>query len=295
MKICFYTEGHLGDFILTIPFLNLLIEKYTDNEYYQYIHGSDGTIYPDIFFKTVPNLIPTEKIEGDLVIPTWFCNPIYIPLHMNTEEVIKNLYPYDMVSIQKYFWKHIYSHYNFDITIPNDIGLDFDFSTILNKKSFNLIDKLKNDLRKKILFVNVKGRSGQTDNEDWIPRIIDLASLHPEWDFYYTNSESYEISLTNVIHTPTIFGEHKSDIIHNSYLSIFCDIIVAKNSGAFQAISMQNKNVMNDKKILICQTQDNIHVSDLECFYNRTLYEATNIHTRTTSETFLKLKKILEL
>lgn len=294
MKICFYTEGHLGDFILTIPFLKLLIEKYTDNEYYQYIHGSQGTLYPDIFFKTVPNLIPTEKLEGDLVIPTWFCNPVYMPLHMSTEEVIENLYPYDMVSIQKYYWEYVYSWHKFDVTIPSDIGLDFDFATILDKKSLNLIDNLRNNPRKKILFVNVKGRSGQTDNEDWTPKIVDLANLYPEWDFYYTNSESYEIPLTNVIHTPTIFGEHKSDIIHNSYLSIFCDIIVAKNSGAFQAISMQNKNIMNEKKILICQTQDNVHVSDLECFYNRILYEATNVHTRTTSETFLKLKKILE-
>jgi hypothetical protein len=50
---------------------------------------------------------------------------------------------------------------------------------------------------------------------------------------------------------------------------------------------------MDEKKILICQTQDNVHVPDLECFYNRKLYKATNIHTRTTNDTFLELKKIL--
>jgi len=293
MKVCFYTEGHLGDFIITIPFLKLLIEKYPDNEYYQYIYGSQGTVYPDIFFKTVPNLIPTEELEGDLVIPTWFCNPVYIPLHMNTEQVLENLYPYDMVSNQKYFWKHIYSSCGFDIEIPDSIGMDFDFESILDQESLELISTLKNNSRKKILFVNIKGRSGQTDNEDWLPSIDQLASLYPEFDYYYTNSESYGLKNYNVIHTPTIFGEHKSDIIHNSYLSTFCDIIVAKNSGAFQAISMQNKNVMDHKKILVCQTQDNVHVSDLECFYNRNLYKATNIHTRTTPETFSELTKIL--
>jgi hypothetical protein len=88
MKVCFYTEGHLGDFIIGIPFFKLLIEKYPNNEYYQYIYGSDGTVYPDIFIRTVPNLIPTENIDGDIVIPTWFCNPIYVPLHLNTEEVL---------------------------------------------------------------------------------------------------------------------------------------------------------------------------------------------------------------
>lgn len=294
MKICFYTEGHLGDFIITIPFLNLLIEKYPDNEYYQNVYGSQGTVYPDIFFKTVPKLIPTKETVGDLIIPTWFCDPIYIPLHMSTEEVLKNLYPYDMVSNQKHFWRHIYSSYGFDITIPDDIGLNFDFQSILDEKSLNSIGKLKDNPCKKILFANIRGRSGQTDNEDWLLRISQLASLYPEYDFYYTNSESHKVSQTNVIPTPAIFGDHKSDIIHNSYLSTFCDIIVAKNSGAFQAISMQNKNVMDEKKILVCQTQDNVHVPDLECFYNRTLYKATNVHTRTTPETFTELSKILE-
>jgi hypothetical protein len=293
MKVCFYTEGHLGDFIIGIPFFKLLIEKYPNNEYYQYIYGSDGTVYPDIFIRTVPNLIPTENIDGDIVIPTWFCNPIYVPLHLNTEEVLKTLYPYDMVSNQKYFWKHVYAKYGFDIEIPDDIGLDFDFGTILDKESILLIENLKTNVRKKILFVNIKGRSGQTDNEDWLPRINQLASVHTEYDFYYTNTESHEIVNQNVIHTPTIFGKHKSDIIHNSYLSTFCDIIVAKNSGAFQAISMQNKNVMDDKKILLCQTENNVHVPDLECFYNRNLYRASNIHTRTTSETFSRLSQIL--
>jgi len=293
MKVCFYTEGHLGDFIIGIPFLKLLIEKYPNNEYYQYIYGSEGTVYPEIFLKTVSNLIPTEKINGDLIIPTWFCNPIYVPLHLNTKEVIEKLYPYDMVSNQKYFWEHIYSKYEFDIEIPEDIGLDFDFKSILDKQSVKLIDKIKNNINKKILFVNIKGRSGQTDNEDWIPKIDKLATLYPQYYFYYTNIESYYSLNSNTIHTPTVFGEHKSDIIHNSYLSTFCDLIVAKNSGAFQAISMQNKNIMDEKKILICQTQDNVHVPDLECFYNRKLYKATNIHTRTTNDTFLELKNIL--
>ena len=293
MKVCFYTYGHLGDFIITIPFITLLIEQYPDNEYYQCIHGGDGTVIPEIFLKAVPNLKPTDTPCGDLNIPTWFGDKSYHHLYLNGSEALKVLYPYDMISNQKYFWKYVFEKNNFDITIPNNLGLNFNFESILDKKSLNLIDQLKNSSRKKILFVNIKGRSGQTDNENWLSRIDNLASLCPEWDFYYTNSEDIISSNTNVIHTPNVFGDYRSDIIHNAYLSTFCDIIVAKNSGAFQAISMQNRNVLNQNKILICQTQNNVHVDDLECFYNRTLYKATNIHTQTTPETFVKLEEIL--
>ena len=38
MKVCFHTNGHLGDFIITIPFLNLLMEKYPD---FVYIHNEN--------------------------------------------------------------------------------------------------------------------------------------------------------------------------------------------------------------------------------------------------------------
>ena len=76
------------------------------------------------------------------------------------------------------------------------------------------------------------------------------------------NEESVEGENDNIIHTPSIFGTHPSDLIHNSYLSTFCDIIIARNSGAFMAISMQNKNVMDESKTFITQTQDNPHEPD---------------------------------
>ena len=293
MKICFHTGGHLGDFILTIPFLNLIIKKYPENEYYQCVHGMEGTLYPDSLIKTVPDLTPSETLCGDINIPTWFCDPSYTHLHLTGAEADKVLRPYDMVSIQKYYWRHVFKNNNFDIEIPSDLGLEFEFENILDKDSINSINKLGEDSRKKILFINIKGRSGQTDNNDWIGRIDTISKLYPDWNYYYTNEEGIEVENENIIPTPSIFGNHESDLVHNAYLSTFCDIIVARNSGAFQAISMQNKNVLDENKIFITQTQDNTHKPDLECFYNRTIYNAENIHTRVSQETFYKLEEIL--
>lgn len=287
MKICFYTEGHLGDFLITVPFLNLLIQKYPEHEYYQYVYGSQGTRYPDIIIKTVPNLIPTENLDGDLEIPTWFCDPIYKDL-IKTGPI-----PYDIYSIQKYFWSNLFYSCDFDVEIPDDLGLEFDFKTILGKQTINDIKKFAKTPRKKILFINIKGRSGQTDNDDWLDKIDYLSEIYPKIDFCYMNREKIDLEKDNVIYTPSIFGDHSSDIIHNSYLGTFCDIIVGRNSGAYQAIAMQTKNVVNENKLFICQTQNNVHKPDLECFYNSKIYKAKNIHTKVTKETFFELEKIL--
>ena len=287
MKICFYTEGHLGDFIITVPFINFLIKKYPEHEYYQYVYGSQGTRYPDILIKTVPNLIPTEKIDGDLEIPTWFCDPIYRELIRNGPE------PYDMYSNQRYFWSNLFYSCDFDVEIPDDGGLEFDFKSILDKKTVSAIRKFGKTPRKKILFINIKGRSGQTDNDDWLDKIDRLSEMYPQIDFCYMNKEKIKVEKDNVIHTPSIFGDYPSDLVHNSYLGTFCDIIVGRNSGAYQAIAMQTKNVVDPDKLFICQTQNNIHKPDLECFYNSKIYKAKNIHTEFTKETFFELEKIL--
>ena len=140
MKVCFHTGGHLGDFILTIPFLNLIIKKYPENEYYQSVHGMEGTRYPDSLIQTVPHLTPSETLCGDINIPTWFCDPSYSHLHLTGEAADKVLRPYDMVSIQKYYWKHVFKNNNFDIDIPPDLGLEFDFENILDKDSIDSIN-----------------------------------------------------------------------------------------------------------------------------------------------------------
>ena len=143
------------------------------------------------------------------------------------------------------------------------------------------------------MFINIKGRSGQTDNDDWLDKIDRLSEIYPDIDFCYMNQEKIKVEKKNVIHTPSIFGDHPSDIIHNAYLGTFCDIIVGRNSGAYQAIAMQTKNVVDKDKLFICQTKDNVHKSDLECFYNSKIYQAKNIHTKVTQQTFSELERIL--
>jgi hypothetical protein len=294
MKICFYTEAHLGDFLFSAPFIKLLVEKYPENEYYQYIYGSHGTVFPEIFMKAVPGLIPANEICGDINIPTWLCNREYSEMSIpNTENYQTFPGLEDVFFVHRRIWNFIFRKHGFDVKIPDDIGISFDYESILDEQSLKSIQKFGESKRKKVFFINIKGKSGQTDNDDWLGNILHLADLYPDIDFCYMNEEQIKVDKENVIHTPSIFGKHSSDIFHNAYLSTFCDIIVGKNSGAFVAISMHDSNIIDPQKVLISQTQDNVHKKDLEIFFNKKLYKAKNIHTNFTKDSFDILEKIL--
>jgi len=74
MKICFYTEGHIGDLLLPLPIIDKIIKKYPENEYYFYDKGGQQTILNHDLISIVDNLIPTDKINGDIKIQTWVWN-----------------------------------------------------------------------------------------------------------------------------------------------------------------------------------------------------------------------------
>ena len=55
MKVCFYTNGHIGDLLITLPFIDLLIKKYPENEYYQFNQGA-STNFDDSLISCIDNL-----------------------------------------------------------------------------------------------------------------------------------------------------------------------------------------------------------------------------------------------
>ena len=121
MKICFYNEGHIGDLLLNLPFIKLLIDKYPDNEYYQYRYGT-GTTFHDSLIKGVGGLSYTDEINGDINIPTWMCNKEYAEWEAPADYIFE-----DHFSVQEYYWKRIYKKHGFDIDIPSELGIDYNF------------------------------------------------------------------------------------------------------------------------------------------------------------------------
>ena len=150
--------------------------------------------------------------------------------------------------------------------------------------------------KKKVLIFNQKTRSGQADNQDYKSYLVRIANIFDQCDFLYTNEEDIDSKLildNNLIHTPTIFGNHDCDIIHNAYLSLYCDIIVGRANGPFMYSAMHNNNTLNNDKVIIGQHNGNDRKDDLEIYFNRSIYKARNILTKTTKETFDTLENLL--
>ncbi len=288
MKICFYNEGHIGDLLLNLPFIKLLIDKYPDNEYYQYRYGA-GTTFHDSLIMGVGGLSYTEKMDGDINIPTWMCNKEY------AEWVAADDYPLvDHFSVQEFYWEKIYKKHGFDIDIPADLGINYNF--LLDARSKKLIEAFSTTKKKKILIFNQQTRSGQSDNQDYRSYLVRVANIFSDCEFLYTNYEEIDKKLildNNLFHTPDIFGNYDCDIIHNAYLSLYCDIIVGRANGPFMYSAMHNNNTLNNDKVIIGQHNGNDRKDDLEIYFNRSVYKARNILAKTTKETFDTLENLL--
>lgn len=288
MKICFYTQGHIGDLLLTLPFIDLLIKRYPKNEYYQYVNGS-GVKFHESLIKCIDNLIPSDSICGDINIPTWMCNSEYSDWIAPPDYCFE-----DQFTSMKFYWSKIYSKHGFDVKIPENLGVNY--NNILGDSEKEIIKLFGGSDNKKVLIFNQRVQSNQTDNQDCKSYLVRIANIFPNYDFLYTNEEDIDNSLilnNNLFYTPNIFGKHECDIIHNFYLSLYCEILVGRVGGPFMFTSMHNGNILDDKKIIISQHEDNPHKDDLATFYNRKIYKAKNIHAKSTRQTFEKLEEIL--
>lgn len=282
MKICFYSEGHIGDLLLQLPLINILIKKYPENEYYYYSYGGN-TVFHESLIRTIDNLLPTSNLNGDINIPTWFCNQAYDQFRKNLSE--GNFFQ-DYFSMQKYFFPNILKTYGFDINVPDDLGIDFEYKIFNEVKES--VKKFKTNKFKNIILFNQIPRSGQTDANGYGEYLVSLSTKHPDYNFFYTNDEGIKSNNSNLYYTPNIFGRHECDILYNAYLSKYCKYLAGRISGPYMFSAMHNMNVLDNNKIIISQINS---YKGVETFYNKDIYKAKNIQSASTADTFAILDK----
>jgi hypothetical protein len=283
MKICFYSEGHIGDLLLQLPLIDILIKSYPENEYYYYSLAGQNTILDESLIQVVNNLFPTSVLNGDINIPTWFCNPVYDQFRGNLSP--ENFFP-DYFSMQKYFFPNILKTCGFEIEVPDDCGIDFEYTIPSEVKES--VEKYKNTKNKNVILFNQTPRSGQTDANKYAEYLIEISVKYPEYNFFYTNDEGIELNLKNLHYTPDIFGRYKCDILYNAYLSNYCRYICGRVSGPYMFSSMHNMNVLDNEKIIVSQINSHMGV---ETFYNKKIYKAKNIQSASTADTFKILNR----
>ena len=280
MKICFYTEGHIGDLLNPLPVIDILIKKYPDNEYYFYDKGGQSTQLNHDLITIVDNLIPSNTINGDINIPTWPCNSEY--KQFNDPPTTFS----DYLSYYRDFTVNILKKHGFDIEIPEDCGINFDYKIPHGVKES--IEQFKISQSNNIILFNQLPRSGQTDSHSYGNYLVDISTQYPQYNFFYTNPESIDCNNSNLYFTPNIFGNYPCDILYNAYLSYFCKFIISRLSGPAMFSCMHTKNVSDPSKVLITQ----IH-NDVELWYNKNIYRAENIRSISTQNSFEILNKFL--
>jgi hypothetical protein len=283
MKICFYSGGHIGDLLLQLPLINILIKSYPKNEYYYYCLGGQNTVFHESLIGVVHNLSSTPTLNGDINIPTWFCDPSYDQFK---EKLLPDNFFSDYFSMQKYFFPNILKTHGLEIEVPENCGIDLDYK--IPSQVRQSVEKYKHTKDKNVILFNQIPRSGQTDANRYAEYLIEISSKYPEYNFFYTNDEGIEKGATNLHYTPDIFGKHNCDILYNAYLSNYCKYIGGRVSGPYMFASMHNMNVLDDEKIIISQINSYMGV---ETFYNKQIYKAKNIQSASTDATFEILNK----
>lgn len=122
------------------------------------------------------------------------------------------------------------------------------------------IDQVKKHFAKappasmRIFIANGAVRSKQIANFDFSPVILALAERYTTIEFYLTSKEPFKGSLPglpNVIFTEDIIAAKGGDLNENSYLSLFCDVIVGRESGPFEFCKVK-QNLFESSKTFIC-------------------------------------------
>lgn len=259
-NLFFYNHFHNGDVHYSQEFVKDICSQIDFKNCY-YLHNNTSKLLKHIPYiknlKINDNCIDKESIikkNNDLYINTWMGQKEFKFYNMKQCSLYSN---YEL-------YKEIYNELgltikNIEYYIPT---IDYTYYDIKN------IDKyLRNNNRHKILISNGNVLSGQSNNFDFNPIIIQLANEFKDVDFILTNNNNNKIQHDNVLYTSDIIMSTENDLNEISYLSLFCDIIIGRCSGPY-CFTQVKRNFYNNKKTFIgfCN-------SKWECeFYNSKTY-----------------------
>lgn len=113
------------------------------------------------------------------------------------------------------------------------------------------INRFVSTNRRKILIDNGEVTSKQAYNFDFFPIIERLVIKYPKIDFVVT----HKINLieSNLFATDEIIGSNVCDLNEISYLSLFCDTLIGRNSGP-HVFAQVKENWMDETKALLSFT-----------------------------------------
>lgn len=284
-EIVFYSNVHMGDLHLSRPYVKWFVDSFPFVKI-SYSHNYDKSIFSDI-----KNLnIASDEIwqslprQGDIfhsedysfvAFNTWAyagdvrmgCN--YFSLHNIFSRYLELLKQIDERFINFKLPKYLIPKIEYDRNSPYILNVE------------NWFKNKQND--KKIFVSNNFVESNQAHNFNMSELISEWASNHLNCDFYISNKIDPLVQLDNVYYNTDIINKNGTDMIEQSYISTFCDIIIGRNSGPFSFAEVEEN--LNKKWITMSFNsipQDafnwfNLFPNEGEYFHEENILTVTNI------------------
>lgn len=251
-KLIFFNAYGNGDIFESRRFVKEIMQIIPAKHYF-YAHGKSPRILadiPEIQFTPFVNDFDSSKAiiklnDNSLVWNTW--------IGRDSKYVLPGI----GCTVEK-----LYEMYNDILRLINLPGLSkpiFDYIPDIDYSYYNIkpIDEfLQKHIAQKVLISNGKVYSDQAVNFDFTPVINKLAEKLPDVIFILT--EATDISKDNVFYTSNIINnKDKFDLNEISYLSLFCDTHIGRNSGP-HVFAQVRDNWLDPNKVTLSFTRENI-------------------------------------
>ncbi len=251
-EIIFYSNVHLGDLHLARPFIKWFADNFVEVKV-KFDHNYSPKVFKDIKNVEFSDFGWHDKLprEGDI-----FCNDeegIYI---FNTWAYSGGLnIGCNYIALQNLFKKYFnfliskderFQHISFPSQIEAFVPkIDFT-SDQINK---NYIDHFFKDAKwhKKIYVSNNYVASKQADNFNMNQLILEISNKFPDTLLILSNKiDPLLLDSLNIIYAQDLVDSKVTDnfdMLEQSYISTFCDIILGRNSGPFTFAEVdENRN-----------------------------------------------------
>lgn len=286
-NILFYNFWHNGDVFSARGYIKHIMDS-LPNTKFGYYHVNHPKIMHDLvtleFVPDIPeesirelNLVKIHETPNTIYINTWvgvyfyqFTN--YVTQFKNYTVNLPDEEHANYVSLHKmydFIIQYLNYHYKTDIRLSEN-PLDYVPKINWNAYDIGAVDDFLEDGygTKMILICNGKVRSMQSNLGNLSNCITALAKQYPLYIFICT--EKFETNLHNIIFTQEIFNL-ENDLNEIAYLSLYCDIIVGKNSGPFMFTHVE-ENINNSKKVFVALSHNvndcyPCHIKQLPCKY----------------------------
>ncbi|NBP03165.1 MAG: hypothetical protein EBU90_24290 [Proteobacteria bacterium] len=236
-NITLYNNFHKGDLFYSRILVNILSKNFNIT----YYHNQGALLFDDLPYVNEILGIPGYDLSSTYleqnIVNTWigqknmhYVNNQIIPgcSFDNHFKLVKDICDYYQIMLNESIKNYL------PIILYENLK---EYDNIVNE-----MIKLKKQYKKLILISNGDVLSGQAQNFDFSPIVIDLASNNKNCLFLVTKKINTDI--TNIIDISENVTKLTSDMLQISLVSNYCDIIVGRASGPF--CFTHTKNNFND-------------------------------------------------